>query len=126
MSRRFDIDTSFDFREDTPEGKDPDEHSPTLRRYHKLLWSKPLPTTGVLLEINDTRPGSYLHHRSDLGEFFLSSDSVIHTYWNWMRPRPLVQTVEQIPDADLQSFRRIGYTIGGMMIFPGNQIDRLP
>lgn len=36
------IDTAFDFRTDTPPGRDPDSHSPTLRRYHQLLWSKPL------------------------------------------------------------------------------------
>ena len=36
------IDTSFDFRVDVG-GKDPDSHSPTLRRYHKRLWSRPLP-----------------------------------------------------------------------------------
>lgn len=29
------LDTSFDFRVDTPKGKDPDKHSPTLRRYHQ-------------------------------------------------------------------------------------------
>src|SRR5688500_10206575 len=33
--RRMVIDTSFDFRTDAC-GKDPDAHSPTLRRYHKL------------------------------------------------------------------------------------------
>jgi len=39
------IDITFDFRSDTPgyPKKDPDALSPTLRRYHKLLWSKPLP-----------------------------------------------------------------------------------
>lgn len=36
------IDTSFDFRTDES-GKDPDAYSPTLRQYHKLLWSKALP-----------------------------------------------------------------------------------
>lgn len=36
------IDTSFDFRIDSA-GKDPDKCSPTLRRYHRMLWSKPLP-----------------------------------------------------------------------------------
>ena len=36
------IDSTFDFRSDTPPGKDPDARSPTLRRYHQLLWSKPL------------------------------------------------------------------------------------
>ena len=36
------IDTTFDLRTDAA-GKDPDTYSPTLRRYHQLLWSKPLP-----------------------------------------------------------------------------------
>ena len=76
------IDTSFDFRTDTPSGKDPDTHSPTLRRYHKLLWSKPLPS-GRLFDLDDTVRGVYLHHRSELGEFFLSSDSVIPTFTRW-------------------------------------------
>jgi hypothetical protein len=39
------IDITFDFRLDTPNGKDPDSFSATLRRYHKLLWSKPLDLT---------------------------------------------------------------------------------
>ncbi len=46
------IDTSFDVRLDTPEGKDPDSYSPTLRRYHQLLWSKELPC-GAKLELDD-------------------------------------------------------------------------
>mgnify|MGYP004157587983 CR=1 FL=1 len=37
------IDINFNVFSDTPEGKDPDSHSPTLRKYHKTLWSKPLP-----------------------------------------------------------------------------------
>lgn len=43
MSKRSQIDLTFDFRSDTPPGKDPDALSPTLRRYRKLLWSKLLP-----------------------------------------------------------------------------------
>ena len=39
------IDITFDFRTDTPTGTDPDALSPTLRSYHKFLWSKPLPDT---------------------------------------------------------------------------------
>ena len=65
------IDIAFDFREDTPPGKDPDAYSPTLRRYHKLLWSKPLPN-GAMFDLDDTTRGHYLLHRSDeLGEFSL-------------------------------------------------------
>jgi hypothetical protein len=80
--RRMLIDTSFDFRTDTPRGKDPDKHSLTLRRYHKLLWSKALPG-GALFDLNDTKRGVYLHHSSGLGEFFLSSDSAIPTFTRW-------------------------------------------
>lgn len=72
------MDITFDVRTDAG-GKDPDTHSPTLRRYHKRLWSKPLPGGRSFL-LDDTTPGAYLHHRSDLGEFFLSSDSVTPTF----------------------------------------------
>ena len=111
------IDTTFDFRSDTPQGMDPDAWSPTLRRYHKLLWSKPLPN-GVVFELVDTTPGVYLHHRSQLGEFRLTSDAVIPTFRKQARLAPVF---ERIPE-ELSTFGRIGYTIGGMMLFPGNRI----
>ena len=44
----------FDFRTDTPHRRDPDTHSPTLRQYHKLLWSKALPD-GALFDLNDAK-----------------------------------------------------------------------
>ena len=113
------IDTSFDFRTDTPSGKDPDAHSPTLRRYHKLLWSKPLPN-GRHFELADTVRGVYLHHRSELGEFFLSSDSVIPTFTRWLA---LKQITGLFSDEENEAFRHIGYTIGVMMLFPGNRIE---
>ena len=76
---RADIDITFDFRRDTPDGKDPDTYSKTLRRYHTLLWSKRLPAGG-LFQLDDATPGHYLHHRSAMGEFSLSSDAVIPTF----------------------------------------------
>ena len=113
------IDIAFDFRTDA-NGKDPDSHSPTLRRYHRLLWSKPLPS-GASFDLSDTTPGVYLHHRSSLGEFFLSSDSVIPTFtrWQWLKP-----ITDQFPEQENAGFLTIAYTIGGMMIFPSNQINR--
>jgi hypothetical protein len=109
------IDVSFDFRSDTPEGKDPDACSPTLLRYHKLLWSKPLPS-GVMFDLDDTRPGDYLYHRSELGEFHLTSDSVVPSF-------RYLAMVQEEPEA-LAEFMHVGYTIGGMMLFPGNVINR--
>lgn len=113
------IDTTFDFRLDTPPGKDPDALSPTLRRYHKLLWSKPLPS-GVVFELVDTTPQVYLHHHSKRGEFFLSSDTVVPSF---TREPKIAHIINQIPADELDAFNTIGYTIGSMMVFPGNQID---
>ena len=72
------IDITFDVFSDTPKGKDPDSYSPTLRNYHKMLWSKPLPSgKNFSLDLDSPR---LLHHKSDLGEFFLSSDAITHSY----------------------------------------------
>ena len=112
------IDISFDFRTDAG-GKDPDVYSPTLRQYHKLLWSKALPN-GRIFDLDDNVRGAYLHHRSDLGEFFLSSDSVIPTFtrWGFAAAHP-----ELVTEAENKAFMAISYTIGGMMVFQGNSID---
>jgi len=112
------IDITFDFRSDTPQGKDPDVFSPTLSRYHKLLWSKPLPS-GVVFELDVTAPPYYLHHRSEVGEFWLSSDAVIPTF---TREGRISHITNQIPVEERDEFNRICYTIGGMMVFPGNRI----
>lgn len=112
------IDTSFDMRSDTPNGKDPDSHSPTLRKYHRALWSKPLPG-GALFDLSASKPGVYLHHTSELGEFRLSSDTVIRTF---KRVRRASGVISQIPVEEQEAFSRLGYSIGGMMIFPGNRI----
>ncbi|TFC34889.1 hypothetical protein [Cryobacterium sp. TMT2-14] len=111
------IDITHDFRSDAA-GRDPDKFSPTLRRYHQQLWSKPVPN-GVLFDLAITRPGAYLHHSSEVGEFTLSSDSVIPTYEYWKTP-PLY--FAQIPLAEQEEFARISYTMGGMIIFPRNPI----
>ena len=113
------IDINFDFRTDTPKGKDPDALSPMLRSYHKLLWSKPLPN-GKLFILDDTKSGVYLHHKSSLGEFFLSSDTATHTFSRWSS---MTHIICQIRSEEIEEFRRLAYTIGSMIIFPSNRID---
>jgi hypothetical protein len=120
MVERIDIDITFDFRRDTPQGGDPDLLSPTLRAYHRALWSKPLPG-GAAFELDASRPKVYLHHHSALGEFFLASDAVIPSF---RKERRLASTIAQIPPDDWESFMSLGYTIGGMMVFPANRVDR--
>lgn len=109
------IDMTFDFRSDTPKGRDPDSFSPSLRRLHKILWSKPLPG-GASFELSDARNDTYLHHSSPLGEFFLASDTVVPSF------RTVPQIRALIPDEEIEAFNTIGYTIGGMMLFPGNKV----
>ncbi|HOQ42767.1 MAG TPA: hypothetical protein PK178_11475 [Smithellaceae bacterium] len=111
------LDINFDFRMDTPQGKDPDTLSPTLRRYHKLLWNKPLPG-GVLFELVDTTPGVYLNHCSQLGAFSLASDTVIPDFRKEAR---ISHVINQIPE-EVATFIRKSYTIGGMILFPGNRV----
>lgn len=109
------IDTTFDFRGDTPEGKDPDTHSRTLRDYHKFLWSKRLPC-GEDFDLDDGASGHYLLHRSETrGEFSLSSDAVVASF-------RYESMVKDDPE-QLDEFMHIGYTIGGMMLWPGNRVD---
>ncbi|WP_111721404.1 hypothetical protein [Homoserinimonas sp. OAct 916] len=117
VSHHLPIDVDFDMRTDTPEGRDPDSHSPTLRQYHKALWSKPLPN-GEYFELRTDVPRVYLFHESRLGKFFLSSDTVATSH----RKR-LNCFYTQLPAEANERFHRIGYTIGGMLIFPGNRID---
>jgi hypothetical protein len=110
------IDTTFDVRTDAGNG-DPDSTSRTLREYHQLLWSKPLPGGDIFrLDISDRR--RYLYHQSEIGEFFLSSDTVVPTWRSWVKMSGLIR---QIPETDLDSFQYANHTIGGMMVFPGNR-----
>lgn len=115
----MEINITFDFRSDTPPGKDPDGLSPTLRRYHKFLWSKPLPSD-VYLKLDDTKKNAYLYHQSAVGEFFLSSDTMIPSFKKEQR---LLHVFDQILMEDQETFQRIGYSIGGMIVFPGNKVD---
>ncbi len=111
------IDTTFNFYTDS-NGGDPDSTSPTLRIYHKILWSKPLPD-GKFFELSDNKNGAYLYHKSKLGGFFLGSDAITHSYKNHKGKKWLT---EQIPDEVRELFDK-GLTIGAYIVFPNNRID---
>jgi len=113
-----DIDITFDVRTDS-RGLDPDSSSETLKQYHKLLWSKNLPN-GKLFSLDDTKDKIYLYHKSELGEYYLSSDSIIHTYSKWKRTQHIIQ---QIPKDEIELFFGLSYTIGGFILFPANRIN---
>ncbi len=112
------IDTSFNVYSDA-NGGDPDATSPTLRRYHKLLWSKPLPSGG-LFYLRDDKPGFYLFHGSTLGDFSLGSDAITNSYRNQINKKWLTT---QLPK-EVQELFDFGSTISAYIIFPNNQVDR--
>ena len=112
------VDVNFDVRSDA-NGKDPDQHSPTLRRFHKVLWSKELPI-GERLELFDDHPGAYLYAEVQGRPFTLSSDGVIPTFT--MRKR-LQAMLSALPQNELEQFRDLSYKVGAFMIFPSNCLD---
>ena len=103
---------------DTPDGKDPDTWSPTLRKYHQILWSKQLPNGTVFNLDIETR--QLLHHRSNLGEFYLSSDCIGHTY---SRIKSMSSIIDEFPSNEIESFYRLCSTIGSYIIYPCKRID---
>ncbi len=107
------IDVTFDFRSDS-NGGDPDAKSPTLHNYHKLLWSKKLPN-GKFLLLDEK-----LKNTTDSCEYIFGSDSIIHSFSRWAKYQHIIK---QIDPKEIEEFRRMGYTMAGMIIFPKNRIN---
>ena len=112
------IDINFDVYSDTPKGKDPDAFSLKLRQYHQILWSKPLPNNEEFyLDLDIPK---LLHHKSSLGEFYLSSDSIGHTY---SKVKKMSHIINEVSQAEIDSFFSICSTIGAYIIFPAKRIE---
>ena len=106
-----DIDIYFDVQTDS-NGKDPDTASKTLKAYHQLLWSKPLPN-GEKMEIEQER--GYLKW----DKMWLGCDSITASFLHYRFP--LKEYVEQnIPNFSQfkDDYWHKTYTIGGSIIFP--------
>lgn len=125
-----DINVNFDFTEDTPNfwngfweranglgagGADPDAKSKTLREYHRLLWSRPLPN-GETMELEDGRSRYYLRWK----DIYFGSDSITATFRYYRNVKLLEEIKEQVGDyhAFVESYLRRLYTIGGTIILP--------
>ena len=109
------IDITFDFRSDTPVGKDPDKYSQTLKTYHQLLWSKALPN-GEAMELKKGKGLYYLTWK----DFDFGSDSII-VELRYQRNQKIIDEVGKIVgdiEAYYEKLVRRSYSIGGMIIFP--------
>jgi len=113
------IDINFDFREES-KGRDPDRWSPTLQEYHRILWSKPL-TNGKVFTLNKTSQNR-LYHKSELGEFYLSSDMALYGFIS--KCHRLEFIASQVSEIELKKFGQLTLnTIGGVLLWPSNRID---
>lgn len=108
------IDPNFDFFSDTPPGKDPDAHSPTLRRYHQTLWSKDLPN-GEKFNLSMSY-GCYLRWN----KFAMSSDAITNSYRGNKKMASIIAEVQ----SDADELFEAGSTIGAYIIFPSYRVDR--
>lgn len=111
------IDTAFDFRIESGT-KDSDSHSPTLRSYHRILWSKKLPS-GAMLQLRED-PEKYLLVSTPHGDMRLTSDSITNSLSGH---KALKQIVSQVPESLIADVKSFGSTIGSRLVFPGDQID---
>jgi len=124
------IDINFDFTTDSPGywdnywekngglgygGSDPDNASPTLQKYHKLLWSKPLPN-GEVMELKTGSGPYYLTWK----DFRFGSDSIIVSFRYRQYQYMIDQVKQRVPDYKqyYEELLRRAYTIGGTIIFP--------
>jgi len=112
------INVEFNVHSDSG-GGDPDIFSPTLRLYHKILWSKPLPN-GQVFELTNNKSGAYLYHKSDLGEFYLGSDAITHSYRHHKRKEWLTKQIQN----EVNELYDAGSSISSFTIFPNNRVDK--
>lgn len=132
------IDVNFDFTTDTPNYwnnycydnvlgrsdkpcKDPDSYSQTMKLYHQILWSKPLPN-GEKMNLEFGKGSDYLNWKN----FRFGADSICASF----RYKRYLYMLEQVKDSIrnyhefMENFIRKTYTIGGSLIFPkGNSIN---
>ena len=105
------VDPWFDCRQDA-NNKDPDQHSPTLKRYHAELWTKPLPDGRQLTMLDQ---GAYLMASDGRCQIPVSSDNIVATFEAWKRNKLIV---EQTPRDVLTAINNIDWRIGSEIIFP--------
>ncbi len=113
------IDVTFDVYSDARWG-DPDSMSPTLKKYHKFLWSKKLPN-GDIFQLEEKSYVSYLVYDEWWEKkVFLGSDSIVHHYGNHKRKKRLI---DQVSRDEVQELFMLGTTIAWYIIYPNNKID---
>lgn len=106
------LNVNYDVRTDSG-GRDPDYASATLKAYHQLLWSKPLPN-GQFLNL-ETGKGYYLKW----DDMYFGSDSIIVSFMHDnYKFRSLIENSISNFNEYREDYLRKSYTIAGSIIFP--------
>jgi len=116
---KLSLDITYDVRTDS-DGKDPDFASPTLRKFHKILWNKKLPN-GDILRLSSELPNHYLLGKTKTNEISLSSDTICNSYSKRKKMQPVLNPIS----SSVEQFRKDLYSVGGFLIFPSKRIDGL-
>ena len=111
------INVTHNFQKECGE-KDADRYSKKLQHYHQYLWSKSLPN-GQLFTLTCSSQNR-LHHKSGLGEFYLSSDRAINTFSNWKKTKKIA---DRFPTEEINHFNSLTETIGAIMIWPSTRVN---
>lgn len=129
MKNTFDI--NFDFTTDTPYFwetywndemggvfVDPDSESKTLKKYHKIVWSKQLPN-GEFMNLTEGYGANYLTWKG----FRFGSDSIIASFRYEKYRFMIKQVMNYLPNYKdfMENYTRKSYTLGGSIIFPKMQ-----
>ena len=111
MMKLEDIDILFDVQTDSG-GKDPDGYSPTLRTYHQLLWSKPLPN-GQFMQLSIDK------NCLRWGDMWFGCDSITASFLHGRFPLKeyVMKTIPNFDEFKKEYWHKT-YTIGGSIIFP--------
>lgn len=125
--RVFDI--TFNYKLDTPPGKDPDSHSPLLKADHQLLWTKGL-CDGELFKVQvpadpkERRSNYLMLEQTPDKRFTFGSDAITSSYSTWLKPRALVDAIAGLSEEQRTRYLDPPYTIGSAMIWPVRKIHR--
>ena len=114
------IDIDFDFRQEVG-GRDPDAYSPTLKKYHQILWSKPLPN-GEILQVSE-KQSRYLVGVTGGKSIDLSSDSIINSLSKRLKNNSQTKHLYSECHSVIEQVQKVGSTIGGFLLFPRKQVD---
>ena len=130
MKENIKIDIKYHFTKDVKDGQDVDTYSNTLKEYHRILWSKPLPIdNNINFNLQIGIKDCYLYHKSELGEFILGSDSITTSCWGYLQKEQARESLKTIKNTlknyeeETIELRDLGYTIGAYIIFPNRKIN---